>query len=55
MDEQEVRAEILNLSGEILMGKASREDVERVTKLAKEHNLIPVLRAAFNEIHSALT
>ncbi len=31
-----IRAEILNLSGNILMGKANRKEIERVSSLAKE-------------------
>lgn len=55
MDEQTVRAKILTLSSDILSGKAKPADIEKVTKLAKEYGLLPVLKAAFSEIHTALS
>ena len=52
---QDVEAMIYNMSGDILMGKASKEDIEKVVKLAEEHDLLPLVKQEFGEIHDSLT
>lgn len=51
----EALAEIYNLSGEILSGTATEAEIKRVTKLAKEHDLLSVLKKEFHDIHITLT
>lgn len=50
MTDKDVRAKILNLSGEILRGKATEEEIKRVTSLAKEHNLLSFLKDEFKDL-----
>ena len=38
MDKGLVEAEILMLAADILMGKATKDEIERVTRLAKDNN-----------------
>lgn len=52
--EDEVRAMIYNMSGEILMGKATEENIKAVVKLASENDLLDLVNAEFGEIHSAI-
>ena len=54
MTDEDVKAEILNLSGMILAGKASREGIGRVTGLAKEHGLMSFLADEFKDIDSTI-
>ena len=47
---RDVEAMIYNMSAEILMGKATREDIEKVVKLAEEHNLLGLVGQEFGDI-----
>ena len=54
MTENEVKAKILNLSGSILMGKATKEEIGEVIDLAKEHALLTFLKNEFKDVGDAL-
>lgn len=50
----DVEAMIYNMSGQILMGKATKEEIETVVGLAKKHDLLPLVKEEFGDIHKAL-
>lgn len=52
MTKDDVKAMIYNMSGEILMGKATEESIEIVNKLAKEHDLLGLVKSEFKDIGS---
>lgn len=54
MDKESIKAEILNLSASILMGKAKEDEIKRVTKLACDNDLGPYLRDEFQSIGRTL-
>ena len=50
----EVEAAIYNLSGQLLLGKASEEEIKEVIKLASQHGLLPLLRQEFCSVGRSL-
>lgn len=54
MNKDLVKAEILSLSGSILVGKATEEDIKRVTKLALDAGLSDVLADEFRSVQLIL-
>ena len=50
----ETTAMIYNLSGEILMNKATEEQIKKITKLAKEQDLLALLKAEFSNVGNNL-
>ncbi len=50
----EVEAMIYNMSGSILLGKTTEKEIETVVKLAKEHDLLPLVAKEFGDIHRIL-
>ena len=53
--QEEIEAEILLLSSNILMGKASEKDIKRVTKLAIDNDCQDILKREFTSIQKTLT
>ena len=47
MTQNEVKSQILNLSAQIIMGNADKDEIDRVAKLAKDHNLLQFLKDEF--------
>jgi len=54
MDKQEVLAKIYNLAGNILSGKADKEEIGEVVKLAIDNGCQKELQAEFLKIHDSL-
>lgn len=54
-DKKDVEAMIYNLSGEILMGKATKEKIKEVTELATKHGLLKLLSSELEKITATLT
>ncbi len=50
----DVRAMIYNLSGGILMGKTDEKEIARVYKLAKEHNLMYLVKEELQSLNLAI-
>ncbi|GAI60593.1 unnamed protein product [marine sediment metagenome] len=44
LQENNVKAEILNLMGSIMLGKATKDEVHRVTKLAQDNGQFAFLK-----------
>lgn len=51
---KDVEAEIYNMAGAILMGKATGDEIEKVVKLAKKHGLLNMVRKEFGDIQQVL-
>lgn len=50
----DVKAMIYNMSGQISLGKGSKEDIKEVVALAKEHNLLSLVAEEFGDITRVL-
>jgi len=55
MTRVEVKSEILILAGNLLTGKTTIEEVDRVAKLANEHDLLDYLRLQLEDVLRSLT
>lgn len=55
MNKNTVKAMIYNMSGDILLGKAKEEKVKKIIALAKEYNLLPLVKQEFGELTKTLT
>ena len=55
MDKRIVEAEILCLTADILMGKVSKEEIDRVTRLTIENNCYGILLREFCSVTKTLT
>ena len=54
MNSNEVKSEILNLSGQILLGKTDKDEIKRVTKLAIDNKETDFLRKEFESVSKIL-
>lgn len=55
MNADKAKAEFLNVCGEILMGKAKKEDIERVTKNMIDTGQSAFVIQEFKDIQATLT
>ncbi len=51
---QDVEAMIYNMSAGILLGKTTDKEIEKITELAKEYDLLPLIKQEFGDIHRVL-
>ena len=51
---RDVEAMIYEMSAKILMSKATESEIEKVVKLAKEHDLLPLVKQEFLDIDQTL-
>ncbi|MCK5601713.1 hypothetical protein KAR91_07595 [Candidatus Pacearchaeota archaeon] len=54
MTRDEVEAEILCLSAELLLGKATKEDIGRVVSMAMENGCLDIIKREFTDIRTKI-
>lgn len=55
MLKKEVEAKIYLLSAAILLGKATKDEVEKIVQLASKHNLLALVKQEFSSLTDSLS